>query len=983
MTGTTVSHYRILSPLGTGGMSIVYLAEDLRLGRQVALKFLPPALEHHPAALERLRREARLTSALNHPYICTIHDIGEHNGRTFLVMERLEGTTLKRLIDFDGAMALERALRLGAQIADALAAAHAQGIVHRDVKPGNVFITPRDDAKVTDFGLAKLMPLVTSSDDSTMASTFNDALTLTSPGEAVGTIAYMSPEQARGEPVDARSDLFSLGVVLYEMVTGHRAFPGSVPAVVFSAILNHDPVPPQILRSDIPGALVAILARLMSKIPSERYQSGTAVRDDLMAVRVGVLAGHESPSQIVASRPRPTETNPVATLGSTPQPGMASWTGTATPLPWRDEATGLVTRRPRKWIIPAAMALLAAVVASALTLYFRSPPATPLTERDSIMLGEFRNTTGDAVFDGTLREALAAQLDQSPFLDIVAPERVNETLQLMGRASGSELPHDVAREACVRMNAKALIEGAIRSLGEHFVITLTATGCENGDTLAINQAEVDHKEDVLEGVGRTAQDIRGRLGESLATIESFAVPIEQATTPSLDALRAYTLGQARRAQGAEIESVPFFLRAVEIDPHFASAWNALSLVYGNLGETEQGAQYGVKAYAEREHVSERERLAITYQYHDRVTGELSESIAALELWKRLYPRDYRPANSLAVAMNRTGNYERASQEARDSISRGPDRGLPYSNLAYALRGLNRFDESRKVAEEAMERKIETLPTRRLLYQLAVMRGDSAEAQRHLAWAEGRPRSFDLTGAQAQVAAYRGQWSEARELYRRTVEMAREDGLKEVASAYAAQAAWTAALLGFRDEARASARPLLDAPPQVALLAVAALAQARDLAGLNARIDEAVKKAPRDTLIANVSAPVARAALLIAANKPKDAVDVLRPAVPYDAGRTSGLTSYYLRAEALRLLDDDEGARTEYTRLMAHRGSEPFAIFHAVASLGLARAAAQANDVAAARQAYAQFFETFKGADRDLPLLLAARAESARLDGDTP
>jgi tetratricopeptide (TPR) repeat protein len=968
MIGTTISHYRILRVLGVGGMSVVYLAEDLRLGRQVALKFLPPSLEHNVAALERLRREARLTSALNHPHICVIHDIGDHEARTFLVMERLEGTTLKRLIEQHGRLTVPRAIRIAAQVADALAAAHAQGIVHRDVKPGNVFITPRGDAKVTDFGLAKQLPLIAGSEDSTTAFGVAEAVTLTSPGEAVGTIAYMAPEQARGEPVDARSDLFSLGAVLYEMLTGRRAFAGTVPAIVFDAILNRQPDPARSLVPDVPEALDAILERLLAKNPADRYQSAAALHDDLRSLK-GIA--DDSDSDFASTLARPASDGVKGVLDVTlPVPPPSGPGAAAAPRTQR--------RRVGVW---AALVLVLVTALVALAVRERRPAAPPLTERDSILLANFANTTGDPVFDGTLSEALAVQLGQSPFLDLVAAERVTETLRLMGRAPVAHLAHDVARDLCERVNAKAMIEGAVRRLGQHFVITLTATGCADGETLALEQAEVERKEDVLKAVGRAATDLRARLGESLSTIESFGMPIEQATTPSLDALKAYTLGQAQRAQGHEIESIPFFRRAVDIDPQFAMAWFALSIVYGNLGEAKASTDYAARAYAERMRVSERERLAITYQYHDRVTGELSEAVASLELWKRLYPRDYRPANNLAVTFNRTGNFDRAAEEAREAMLRSPDRGLAFSNLAYALRGLNRFDESRRVAEDAVARGIETLPTRRLLYQLAVMRGDHEEAARHLAWAESRPRAFDFVGARAQVLAYEGRWAEARELYQQTYEMARAARLDEVAGAYAAQAAWTAALLGYPDEMRPAARALLDdESPQVRLMAATALALAADTAGLAPRIEAAQEEAPHDTLLVSLLAPVARGALRLAARRPQEAVEALRPAVPYDTGRASGLSSLYIRAEAFRAAGDIGRAVAEYARLLDARGTEPFAIFHALARLGLARSLAAAGEVDAASHSYEQFLTHMRGADDDLPAVQQAKDELRQIQG---
>lgn len=962
MTGANVGHYKVLGHLGSGGMSDVYLAEDLRLGRQVALKFLPPLLEKNPASLERLRREARLTSALNHPHICTIHDIDEHVGQTFLVMERLEGTTLKRLVDTNGALPLDRALRLGAQIADALAAAHAHGIVHRDVKPGNIFVTPRDDAKVTDFGLAKQMPLMAGSEDSTVSPGPADTITLTAPGEAVGTIAYMSPEQARGEDVDARSDLFSFGAVLYEMITGRRAFSGAVPAVVFDQILNGTPMPARALLPGLPDDVSAILDRALEKNPEQRYQSGNDLRHDLIAARQSMLAMPFKASVL-------DKTPVLSPLVDYSRPRQAR--GPVETLP-----------RQRRWIWGAAAGLLAIATGAAAAWLMQLETVAPLTERDSVILGTFSNATGDQVFDGTLREALAVHLGQSPFLNVLPAERLEETLRLMGRPEGSPLDHDAAREACERLNAKALIEGAIRPLGEHFVLSVSATGCASGETLVIGQNEVSRKEDVLRAVGEAAQSLRAQLGESLSMVESFGVPIEQATTPSLDALKAYTLGQARRAQGGEIESVPFFQRAVEIDPHFAMAWYALSLVYGNLGETIKGGEFGIRAYAERGRVSERERLAITYQYHDRVTGQVSETITTLELWKRLYPRDYRPANSLAVVFLRLGNYERAAQEAREALNRVADLGLPYSNLAYALRGLNRYDEATRVAADAVARRIETLPTRRLLYQMALMRGDATAAGEQLAWAENRPRMFDFVGARAQALAYQGQWREARALYMRTVDMARTDGLSEVAGAYAAQAAWTAELLGISGEMAAQTRELSRQSPQLELLALAALPPASDETALH-RIDAVAARLPTDTLLLNVSAPIARASVHLAQRRPAQALEALRVTIPYDYGRVAALASIHLRAEAMRQSGDPRSATAEFTRLLAHRGTEPLAIFHAMAPLGLARAHAQAGDTAAALRAFDQFLGGFEHADPGLPVVEQARAEREALARQTP
>jgi tetratricopeptide (TPR) repeat protein len=611
------------------------------------------------------------------------------------------------------------------------------------------------------------------------------------------------------------------------------------------------------------------------------------------------------------------------------------------------------------------------------------PAGAPLSERDSVLLGEFVNGTGEAVLDDTLRQALAVQLGQSPFLDIVADERIGQTLQLMGRPAGERLDREVAREVCQRLSLKAMIEGSVSRLGSSYVVALTATGCATGEVFAREQAEAATRESVLRAVGGAVSSLRARLGESLATLASFDVPIERATTPSLQALKAYTLGQAARARGAELDAVPFFQRAIDLDPHFASAWYALSVVYGNLGESQRGAEYGERAFAESQGVSEKERLAITYQYHDRVTGRADQAQAALELWKRLYPRDFRPANSLAVLHNRLGRYERAVEEASEASRRSPNHGFPYSNLAYAYRGLGRLEAARQVADEAVRKGIETLPTRRLLYQLAVLRDDEADAARHLEWGRGRLREFDLVGARAQVLAYQGRWRAARDLYATTEQMARAAGLAEVADGYAVQAALAEAFFGFQGEARARARSLIAAStPQVRLLAVAALAGAGGARGTTAGLDRAVEEAararPDDTVLANVLAPVARASVRLAAGDGEAALEALRPSVPYELGRAAAGLPVYVRGEAYLAIGDAEGAAGEFARLVERRGVEPFAAHHLLARLGLARAHRAAGRIAESRSAYDAFLAALDGADPDLPILHRARAERARL-----
>jgi serine/threonine protein kinase/Flp pilus assembly protein TadD len=939
MIGETISHYRMIEQLGGGGMGVVYRAEDLRLGREVAVKLLSADLAGDPDALERFQQEARLAAGLNHPHVCTIHDVGEHDGRPFLVMELLEGESLRDLVR-GRPLPAEHLLELGLGIAEALEAAHARGIVHRDLKPANVFVAlDGRQAKVLDFGLAKLRGQPRRGPS--VAATPDPAADSTPTQSGFASAAYMSPEQVRGETLDPRTDLFSLGAVLYEMATGERAFPGSTPAAVFDAVLNREPAPLALRRPDLPPDLVALVEKALAKDRERRPEAATEIVAELRRIRLEL----ERSTPAAVSRTTATWSRPKA------------------------------ARRPLWPALAAAAAATVLALAWPLWRGLRSAP-TPLTDRDSVVLADFQNATGDAVFDDTLREALAVQLSQSPFLDIVPDERVAETLRMMTRPPGVRLTRDLAREVCVRQGARATIGGSIAGFGRTYVITLDATDCASGDSLARQQVQVGSKEKVLEALGRAASAVRERLGESRATVRRFDVPLEQATTPSLEALRAYALGVAQRAAGSDLESLPFFKRAVELDPDFASAHSALSSVYGNLGETTQRLRHAALAYAHRTQVTERERLFIEYQFHD-ARGEELRAIEILEVWSRTYPRDYRPANALAVSLNRLGQYERAIEEAREAVRRNPSHPFPYSNLAYAYRGAGRFEEARKAASEATRLGVETLPTRRLLYQLCLLEGDAAEAEGHLAWGRGRAREFDLIGAQAQAVAFDGRWQRARGLYASTVEMARRQGFAHVARGYAAVAAFTAALYGDHRRAAREAREILQADltdaVRLRVAATLALAGAPDEA-------ERLLQPSKDAglLVRDVYVPIASAAVELARHRPAAALSTLKAAEPYELGGVAALAPVFLGGLAHLQQGDGRRAAARFQVLVDRRGVDPFSPLVALAPLQRARALAVAGDRARSREAYDAFLAAWAAADPDLPVLLQARAERSRL-----
>lgn len=949
---TIVSHYRLLEPLGEGGMGVVYRALDLRLGREVAVKLLRTDAMHSVEWLARFEREARLASSLHHPHICTIHELGEHEGQPFIAMERLEGLTVRRLLD-GGPMAPARVLDLARQIAEALDAAHRRGIIHRDIKPANLFVTEGDQLKILDFGLAKTTPAAESPTGQVVVEETGgggvrlSGQDLTGTGIAVGTAAYMSPEQAQGWPLDARTDLFSLGTVLYEMSTGSRAFRGDSVGRIIGRIVNGIVAPPLSVNPTIPEALGAIIQKLMTVDPDERYQTAADLLLDIQA------AQRQFERQTAAPRP----------------PEAASHPGSR--RSWRRVA-----------LVPGTLGVLVAVVGVAWWSTARSPA---LGERDSIVVGSVQNATGEPIFDEALVIALKAQLGQSPFLDIVTEQRLRDTLRLMGRQSDDRLTHDVARDACQRLGVKAMIEGSIARLGHHYVLALNATNCQTGEPIARAQGEATSSEHVLGELGAMSRRMRTTLGESLPSIHRFNVPIEQATTPSLAALKAYALGLNERQRGRDLESIAFFNQAIELDQQFASAYVTLSTVYGSLGEWRRSERYAKLAYDLRGRVSERERLFIVYQYHDRVTGNVDRAVEALQRWKAAYPRDVRPANALALAYNRLGRYEQAVAEAQEALRRSPGHPFPLSNLAFAYRALGRDQEARKIAEEAVRLGVATPPTRRLLYQMGVLVADGSAAEQ-LAWGKGRPRELDMVAAEAEVAAFEGRIRDAADLYREASDIAVARGFQGTAFSFVARMAWVEALYrgpGHRFEnvkrVLASADTESDGSATVLRFRTSA---ALGLAGFGraaeALASRAERRYPEATFVRTLLCPSARAAIALQQGDADAAIGELRATSPTELGTMAGLVPPYLRAEAFLQKAQLTDAILEYEKVLRHRGVDPFAPVIPMSQLGMARARARAGDQVGSRRHYQVLFAMWKRADADFPPLAAARVEYERL-----
>ena len=877
--GTCLGPYRIEGKLGAGGMGEVFRAVDTRLGRAVAVKITQEQFS------ARFEREARAISSVNHPHICALYDVGPN----YLVMELVEGETIAARLK-SGPLPLKTALLYASQTAAALTEAHGKGIIHRDLKPGNIMIA-KSGVKVLDFGLAK-----SGTDETATASHM-----------VLGTPAYMAPEQREGKPADARTDIYSFGCVLYEMLTGGRV--GAQRKRIRSRRLER------------------IVNRCLEENPGHRWQSAAELEQEL--------------SKVAASTSR-----------------------------W--------------YAISAAAAILALCAAGYLYLH-RTPK---LTAQDTIVLGEFENKTGDTVFDQTLRHGLAVQLEQSPFLKLLSDDSIKQTVHLMNRPPDTRLTPEIAREICERTGSTAVLEGSIEGLGKQYVLWLRARNCDTGDVLAQEQVQAKGKEEVLNALSQIALQMRTRLGESLATIQEHSTPLEQATTSSLEALKAYTAGRSAIYLHGGAAGIPHLQRAIAIDPQFAMAFGDLSITYWNMGQTDLAMDYTRKAYELRDRVSDRERRWLLFLYDRQVTGNLPRELQNLESWTQAYPRDWLPYAVLAGwGTQGTGQYEKGVQAAQESARLNPDNSFSYVTAVHYF-FLDRFAEAADTLRRAAARKLEIPDFLVFRYYLAFFAGDRPGMDREIARATSEHAEDWMSHHQAMVLARSGQVRQARSMWERAVALAQQAGKTENAALYKASEAVCEAHFGNAAAAkeRALAALQLAKGRDVEYAAAYALALSGDFSASQRLAADLDKRFPEDTPVQFEYVPTLGALFALAHRAPLDAVERLQRALPYDFAlpgtaffaKFGGLYPVYVRGQAYLAAGRGQEAAAEFQKVLDHRGVVFADPIGALARLQLGRAYILSGDKAKAKSAYEDFLALWKSADPDLPILKRAKAEYAKL-----
>jgi serine/threonine protein kinase/tetratricopeptide (TPR) repeat protein len=972
MDGSKISHYRILEKLGAGGMGEVYLAEDMKLGRKVAVKILSAEYTTNKDRLHRFEQEAAAASNLNHPNILTIHEVGSDDGRHFIATEYIDGVTLRRKAA-EAPLEIREILDIAIQVASALEEAHAARIVHRDIKPDNIMVRRNGYVKVLDFGLAKLTETVDRSALDPDAAT--RVLVQTDAGVVMGTSHYMSPEQARGKPVDARSDIWSLGVVIYEMVAGRTPFSGETSTDVIVAITQKEPPPLARFAPSVPAELDWIVNKALRKDRDERYQTIKELLTDLRRLKQRLefemeLERSSSPDIVTKST--------VSTVGAPTIQDRVVTTAEKT-VTHVSSAQYIVTGIKRHKLV-AALITLVVVGAAAAVYYFYFNRPQPLTSRDTVLLTDFVNTTGEPVFDGTLKQALAVHLGQTPFLNLFPEERVRETLRFMGRSPDERITRDIGREICERQGIKAMLTGTIASIGSHYAITLEAINPRTGDPFASEHIEADSKEKVLASLGTAASNLRQKLGESLSSIQKYDVDIEQATTSSLEALKAFAMGDEERSKGRPRESLVFYKRAVELDPNFALGHARIGVHYFNQRQIETSRQYIQKAYDLRDRVSERERLYIDEKYYSYVTGEIDKAVETLQTWSKLYPNDFIPHNNLSIDYRILGRHEEALKEALEAVRLSPNNTSARTNVITCFVTLGRFDEAERAMGELRKINPDHFVVHATSLFLAFFRNDRAAMEREFEWSKGKPEEADVMALRGAHAMYLGKVKEAEDWAKRSVDLFKQQNRNENASNVLLNVAGNMVVLGKCERAKENMSAAWALFRGDFGLTGGAINQAAcgDIARAETMIDAARTAAPKSSVLTSIVIPMVRAKIERNRGNTAEAVRLLESIRNYDLGEVTGLANNYARG--MLYLDQRRGneAAAEFGKIIENRGVDPFSLFHSLAHLGLARAAALNGDTAGARKSYQDFFAIWKDADADLPALVQARKEYEEL-----